>query len=53
MLSNTMIHDLTCSIGHMSGEHAGYGNTLMLLAPRTFCMILCMGSGIVMMAAEI
>ena len=41
MLSNSMI--LTshrCSIGDMSGEHAGHGNTMTLLAPRMFYTIL-------------
>ena len=29
-----------CSIGDMSGELGGHGNTLSLLASRTFCTIL-------------
>ena len=41
MLSNTTIHDIhSCSIEDMFGKHSNQGNTLMLLATRTFCTIL-------------
>ena len=39
-MSNTTIHDSPwCSIGDVSGEHAGHGNTT-LLASMKICTIL-------------